>query len=139
MYEGFEKGYLIREGAANTWNNQRRQLSRESKEMLRQKVKEIEAYNASNIRAVIKEKKDRSAIARKDKRARCYVCRKRGHVFWKCPNKKSRTMIEVPAKDNNSKKPTDIRIEEKLTYPERVHVITDYMIEGTDFANWDNI
>ncbi|GJR13535.1 hypothetical protein Tco_0796187 [Tanacetum coccineum] len=104
MYEGFKKGYLIRESAANTWNNQRRQLSRESKEMLRQKVKEIEAYNTSN-----------------------------------CPNKKSRTTIEVPAKDNNSKKPTDMRIEEKLKYPENVHVKTDYMIEGTDFSNWDNI
>ncbi|GJX82049.1 ARID DNA-binding domain-containing protein [Tanacetum coccineum] len=139
MYEGFKKGYLIREGAANTWDNQRRQLSRECKEMLRQKVKEIEAYNTSNVRAAIKGKKDRSAIARKDKRARCYVCRKRGHVFWKCPNKKSRITIEVPAKDNNSKKPTDMRIEEKLKYPENVHVKTDYMIEGTDFSNWDNI
>ncbi|GJS45668.1 hypothetical protein Tco_0595789 [Tanacetum coccineum] len=64
MYEGFKKGYLIRESAANTWNNQRRQLSRESKEMLRQKVKEIEAYNTSNVRKQSKERRQ-MAIAKK--------------------------------------------------------------------------
>ncbi|GKA51668.1 ARID DNA-binding domain-containing protein [Tanacetum coccineum] len=119
--------------------SQRKRISFECKEILKKRLKEIETFNASNMRAAIKEKKDRSAIARKDKRARCYVCRKRGHVFWKCPNKKSRTTIEVPTKDNNSKKPTDMRIEEKLKYPENVHVKTNYMIEGTDFSNWDNI
>ncbi|GKC06762.1 ARID DNA-binding domain-containing protein, partial [Tanacetum coccineum] len=56
-----------------------------------------------------------------------------------CPNKKNRTIVEVPAKDNNSKKPTVMRTKENLKYPERVHVITDYMIEGRDYSNWDNI
>nr|GEV69410.1 copia-type polyprotein [Tanacetum cinerariifolium] len=102
-------------------------------------VKEIEAYNTSNVRAAIKEKENRKATTRKEKRARCYVCRKRGHMLWKCPNKKNRTIVEVPAKDNNSKKPTVMRTEEKLKYPEKIHVITDYMVEGMDFANWDNI
>nr|GEV69409.1 ARID DNA-binding domain-containing protein [Tanacetum cinerariifolium] len=141
MQKVFEKGYLRRESAANTLprSSQRKLLSRESKEMLRRKVKEIKAYNASNVRAAIKEKENGKATTRKEKKARCYVCRKRGHIFWKCPNKKNRTIVEVPAKDNNSKKPTVMRTEEKLKYPKRVHVITDYMIEGTYYSNWDNI
>ncbi|GKF29610.1 ARID DNA-binding domain-containing protein, partial [Tanacetum coccineum] len=100
------------------------------KEMLRQKLNEIEAYNASKGRAAVNKKGEGSANTTKEKRARCYICRKRGHVFWKCPNKKNRTIVEVPAKDNNSKKPTVMRTEEKLKYPERVHVKTDYMIEA---------
>nr|GEW09368.1 ARID DNA-binding domain-containing protein [Tanacetum cinerariifolium]GEZ96201.1 ARID DNA-binding domain-containing protein [Tanacetum cinerariifolium] len=32
-----------------------------------------------------------------------------------------------------------MQTQEKLKYPERVHVITDYMIERTDYSNWDNI
>ncbi|GKC69242.1 hypothetical protein Tco_1115125 [Tanacetum coccineum] len=75
MQKVFEKEYLLRESAANTLprSRQRKQLSRESKEMLRRKVKEIEAYNASNVRAVIKEKKDGKAITSKERRARCYI------------------------------------------------------------------
>nr|GEY11483.1 replication protein A 70 kDa DNA-binding subunit B [Tanacetum cinerariifolium] len=74
MQKVFEKGYLRRESAANTLpgSGQRKLLSRESKEMLRRKVKEIEAYNASNVRAEIKEKENGKATTRKDKRARCY-------------------------------------------------------------------
>ncbi|GJY04131.1 ARID DNA-binding domain-containing protein [Tanacetum coccineum] len=138
---GLTKRYLQRETPQRTlpWNNQRKILSPKSKEMLRRKVKEIEAYKASKMRAAVNKKGEGSANTTKEKRARCYICRKRGHVFWKCPNKKNRTIVEVPAKDNNSKKPTVMRTEEKLKYPERVHVKTDYMIEGTDFSNWDNI
>ncbi|GKC78885.1 ARID DNA-binding domain-containing protein, partial [Tanacetum coccineum] len=138
---GLTKRYLQRETPQRTlpWNNQRKRLSPESKEMLRRKVNEIEAYNASKMRAAVKKKGEGSANTTKEKRARCYICRKRGHVFWKCPNKKNRTIVEVSAKDNNSKKPTVMPTKEKLKYPERVHVITDYMIEGTDYSNWDNI
>nr|GEW27974.1 ARID DNA-binding domain-containing protein [Tanacetum cinerariifolium] len=137
MQKAFGKGYLRRESAANMLprSSQRKKLSRESKEMLRRKVKEIKAYNISHVRATIKEKKNGNATTRKERRAHCYVCRKRGHMFRKCPNKKNRIIAEVPAKDNNSKKPTIMRTEEKLKYPERVHVITDYMIEGTDYSN----
>nr|GEY60160.1 ARID DNA-binding domain-containing protein [Tanacetum cinerariifolium] len=39
----------------------------------------------------------------------------------------------------HKEKRTVMRTEEELKYPERVHVITDYMIEGTDYSNWDNI
>nr|GEY65912.1 root allergen protein-like [Tanacetum cinerariifolium] len=74
MQKVFEKGYLRRESAANMLprSSQRKLLSRESKEMLMRKVKEIEAYNASNVRAAIKEKENGKATTRKEKRARCH-------------------------------------------------------------------
>ncbi|GJW38187.1 hypothetical protein Tco_0064032 [Tanacetum coccineum] len=45
MQKGFEKGYLLREGDANTLprSSQKKQLSHECKEMLRRKLNEIEA------------------------------------------------------------------------------------------------
>ncbi|GJT17771.1 ARID DNA-binding domain-containing protein, partial [Tanacetum coccineum] len=107
MQKVFEKEYLLRESAANTLprSRQRKKLSRESKEMLRRKVKEIEAYNASNVRAAIKEKKDGKAITSKERRARCYICRKRGHVFWKCPNKKNSTTTGTSTVENKTREP----------------------------------
>ncbi|GKF33667.1 ARID DNA-binding domain-containing protein, partial [Tanacetum coccineum] len=141
MQKVFEKEYLLRESDANTLprSRQRKQLSRESKEMLRRKVKEIEAYNASNVRAAIKEKKDGKAITSKERRARCYICRKRGHVFWKCPNKKNSTTTGTPTVENKTREPIMVEDEEVFKYPEDVHVKTNYMVEGTDFSNWNNI
>ncbi|GJS60192.1 ARID DNA-binding domain-containing protein [Tanacetum coccineum] len=34
----------------------------------------------------------RKCSTQKEKRARCYKCKIRGHVFWKCPNKKKKIM-----------------------------------------------
>ncbi|GJY04128.1 ARID DNA-binding domain-containing protein [Tanacetum coccineum] len=107
--------------------------------MLRRKLNEIEAYNASKGRAAVKEKREGGVNTTKEKRARCYICRKRGYVFWKCPNKKNSTTLEAPTIDNQSKEPTMVRNKEILKYPENVHVKTDYMIKGTYFLNWDNI
>ncbi|GJR38057.1 hypothetical protein Tco_1213741 [Tanacetum coccineum] len=78
MQMGLTKRYLQRENPHRTlpWNNQRKRLSPESKEMLRRKVKEIEAYNASKICAAVKKKGEGSANTTKEKRARCYICRK---------------------------------------------------------------
>nr|GEY74814.1 ARID DNA-binding domain-containing protein [Tanacetum cinerariifolium] len=141
MQKVFEKGYLRRESAANTLprSSQRKQLSRESKEMLRRKVKEIEAYNASNVRAAIKEKKNGKATTRKERRARCYICKKRGHVFWKCQNKGNTTTPGTPTVENKTREPIMVEDEEVFKYPEDVHVKTNYMVEGTDFSNWNNI
>nr|GEZ04116.1 ARID DNA-binding domain-containing protein [Tanacetum cinerariifolium] len=36
-------------------------------------------------------------------------------------------------------KPSVTEVKEKLKYPERVHVITYYMVKGSDNGNWDNI
>ncbi|GJW58070.1 hypothetical protein Tco_0104801, partial [Tanacetum coccineum] len=141
MQKGFEKGYLFREGATNTLprSSQKKQLSHECKEMLWRKLNEIKAYNASKGRAAVKEKGEGSVNTTKEKKARCYICRKRGHVFLMSPNNKNPTTLEAPTIDNQSKEATMVRNDERLKYPKNVHVKTDYMIEGTDFSNWDNI
>nr|GEX70854.1 retrovirus-related Pol polyprotein from transposon TNT 1-94 [Tanacetum cinerariifolium] len=108
-------------------------------EMLRRKVKEIEAYNASNVRTTIKEKKNRKATTRKERRARCYICKKRGHVFWKCQNKGNTATPGTPTVENKTREPIMVEDEEVFKYPEDVHVKTNYMVEGTDFSNWNNI
>ncbi|GJZ48098.1 ARID DNA-binding domain-containing protein [Tanacetum coccineum] len=64
------------------WNNKKKNLSPECKEMLMHRIKEIEAFNAS------KESKEHGEDRRtqKERRARCYKCKIRGHAYWKCPN-----------------------------------------------------
>ncbi|GJW38190.1 hypothetical protein Tco_0064035 [Tanacetum coccineum] len=96
--------------------------------MLRRKLNEIEAYNASKGRAAVKEKGEGSVNTTKEKRARCYICRKRGYMFWKCPNKKNSTNLEALTIDNQSKEATMVRNKERLKYPENVHV---KKVEGT--------
>ncbi|GKE54574.1 ARID DNA-binding domain-containing protein [Tanacetum coccineum] len=118
------------------WNSKKKNLSPESKEMLWKKMKEVEAFNASKVSAKARDHGERSASTQKERRARCYICKIHGHVFWKCPNKKREAMIEQQKK---LVKPTVNKIEERVKYPEKVHMITDYMVEGTDDASWDKI
>ncbi|GJX13327.1 ARID DNA-binding domain-containing protein [Tanacetum coccineum] len=138
---GLTKRYLKRETPQRTlpWNNQRKRLSPESKDMLRRKVKEIEAFNASKVRAAVKKKGDGKAITSKERRARCYICRKRGHVFWKCQNKGNTATPGNPTIENKTREPIMVEDEEEFKYPKDVHVKTNYMVEGTDFSNWNNI
>ncbi|GJW10968.1 ARID DNA-binding domain-containing protein [Tanacetum coccineum] len=122
--------YLLRETPRRLlqWNSRKKTLSPKGKEMLMKEVKENEAYNASRVSA--------NASTRKEKRARCYICKERGHVFWKCPNKQKKALFK---KQKGIMKPTFKKVAEKVEYPEKVHVITDYMIEGTSDATWDEI
>nr|GEU76764.1 ARID DNA-binding domain-containing protein [Tanacetum cinerariifolium] len=96
--------------------------------MLKENLKEIEAFNASSVCAAFK-RKSAKTVTRKEKRARCFICKERGHVLWKCPNKKNKNRGETS-------KPS---FDEKLKYPEVVHVKTDYMVEGSDEQNWNKI
>ncbi|GJT24287.1 bulb-type lectin domain-containing protein [Tanacetum coccineum] len=99
---GVNRGYLLRETPQRllSWNNRKKSLSPGCKEMLLEKMKEIEAFNASRVSAKARNQhccKYRSAgkgsaSTQKEKRARCYICKIRGHVFWKCPNKKKKIM-----------------------------------------------
>nr|GEY48915.1 ARID DNA-binding domain-containing protein [Tanacetum cinerariifolium] len=118
------------------WSNQKRKLSPEGKEMLKQKVKEIVSFNASKTNAKGREQGESSSNSVKERRARCFTCKKRGHVFWKGPNKRNKIRNE---EQNKMLKPLVTEVEEKLKYPKRVHVITDYMVKGSDNGNWDNI
>nr|GFB99610.1 ARID DNA-binding domain-containing protein [Tanacetum cinerariifolium] len=109
-------------------SNQKRQLSNEGKNMLKEKLKDIEAFNASSVCAAFK-RKSAKTVTRKEKRARCFICKESGHVLWKCPNKKNK----------NRGKTSKPLFDEKLKYPEVVHVKTDYMVEGSDEQNWNKI
>ncbi|GJZ46605.1 ARID DNA-binding domain-containing protein [Tanacetum coccineum] len=115
------------------WGNQKRKLSPEGKKMLRQKVEEIVSYNSSRAQKICKEKGETSGGSMKERRARCFICKKRGHVLWKCPNKKNKIRSKEP---NKIVKPL---IVEKVKYPEKVHVIADYMVEGTDDETWNEV
>ncbi|GJY23068.1 ARID DNA-binding domain-containing protein [Tanacetum coccineum] len=105
----------------------------EGKKMLRQKVEEIVSYNSSRAQKICKEKGETSGGSMKERRARCFICKKRGHVLWKCPNKKNKIRSKEP---NKIVKPL---IVEKVKYPEKVHVIADYMVEGTDDETWNEV
>nr|GEW31225.1 ARID DNA-binding domain-containing protein [Tanacetum cinerariifolium] len=75
-------------------SNQKRQLSNEGKNILKEKLKEIEAFNASSVCTTLK-KKTAKTFTRREKRARCFICKERGHVLWKCPNKKNKDTGET--------------------------------------------
>nr|GEX44668.1 ARID DNA-binding domain-containing protein [Tanacetum cinerariifolium] len=70
----------------------KKSLSPGCKEMLLEKMKEIETFNASRVSAKARDHGEGSASTQKEKRARCYICKIREHVFWKCPNKKRKAM-----------------------------------------------
>ncbi|GKD73585.1 ARID DNA-binding domain-containing protein [Tanacetum coccineum] len=133
---GITRKYLQRETPQRKfpWNSRKKSLSPGCKEMLLKRIKEIEAFNASKESAKAREHGEGSGSTQKEKRARCYICKVRGHVFWKCPNKQKKAMFK---KQKGIVKPTFKKVAEKIKYPEKVHVITDYMIEGTDDANWN--
>nr|GEZ52034.1 ARID DNA-binding domain-containing protein [Tanacetum cinerariifolium] len=106
------------------------------KEMLLEKMKEIKAFNASRVSAKARDHGEGSTSTQKEKRARCYICKTRGHVFRKCPNKQKKALFK---KQKGIVKPTFKKAAEKVKYAEKVHVITDYMIEGTSEATWNEI
>nr|GEV84418.1 ARID DNA-binding domain-containing protein [Tanacetum cinerariifolium] len=118
------------------WNSRKKCLSPESKEMLVKRMKEVEAFNASKMSAKTRDHAKKIASTRKEKRARCYICKERGHVFWKCQNKRKDARIE---KQKELVKPTNKNVAEKIKYREQVHVITEYMIKGTYDATWEKV
>ncbi|GJU79482.1 hypothetical protein Tco_1281847 [Tanacetum coccineum] len=93
------------------WNSRKKSLSPESKEILVKKMKEVEVFNASKMSAKTKDHGKKIASTQKEKRARCYICKERAHVFWKCQNKKKDARIE---KQKKSVKPTNKNVAEKI-------------------------
>ena len=91
-------------------------------------VKEIEAYNASRVSAKSKDHGKITASTQKERRAKCYMCRDRGRVLWTCKNRKKIAMVELKDEILETINKDDA---EKAKYPEKVHVTTNYMIDGT--------
>nr|GEV89232.1 ARID DNA-binding domain-containing protein [Tanacetum cinerariifolium] len=89
--------YLLRETPRRLlqWNNRKKTLSPKGKEMLMKEVEENKAYNTSRVSAKPKDHGKKIASSQKEKRARCYICKERGHVFWTCQNRKNIAMVKV--------------------------------------------
>nr|GEZ00164.1 ARID DNA-binding domain-containing protein [Tanacetum cinerariifolium] len=100
-----------------------------------QKVEEVVTYNSSKLQPSSKQIGESSGLSRKERRARCYICRKKGHVYWKCTSKERSTKIQEP----NMPSHVMIEVQERINNPERVHVTTDYIVVGSDKGNWNNI
>ncbi|GJY26022.1 ARID DNA-binding domain-containing protein [Tanacetum coccineum] len=100
--EGVTRGYLLRETPHRllSWNNRKKSLSPGCKKMLLEKVKEIEAFNASRVSAKARDHGEGSSRSLKEKRARCYICKIRGHVYWKCPDKEKKAHEESYTDDD---------------------------------------
>nr|GEZ34199.1 ARID DNA-binding domain-containing protein [Tanacetum cinerariifolium] len=113
----------------------KKQLSPEGKQFLKQKVEEIVSYNSLKLQPSSKQIGESSGLSWKEKHARCYICRKRGHVYWNCTSKERSTKMQ----ERNMPSPVMTEVQEKINYPERVHVTTDYMVEGSDKGNWNEI
>ncbi|GJV94945.1 ARID DNA-binding domain-containing protein [Tanacetum coccineum] len=108
------------------WNNKKKNLSPECKEMLMHRMKEIEAFNAS------KESKEHGEDSRtqKEKRARCYKCKTRGHVYWKCPNKEDKK-----GKQKEVLRPVFKKMAEKIKYPEKEEEVS--LVKGLEELKWN--
>ena len=123
-----------------SWNTTKKKISPEGKRMLKEKIQEIVSYNSKRLQ---KEKKIDDRYKKKDKRPRCYTCRKRGHVFRNCPLKQEKLLtkqrITEPLFVSSKMNPSNAQFQEKAKYQEQVHVLTDYMVEGTEKESWDNI
>ncbi|GKC15987.1 hypothetical protein Tco_1012769, partial [Tanacetum coccineum] len=130
------KNLLQKETHSNNpkWPKHKKHISPEGKQLLRKKVEEVMSYNSSKLQPSSKQIGESSRLSRKERRARFYICRKRGHVYWKCISKERSTKIQEP----NMPSPVMTEVQ-KINYPERVHVTTDYIVEGSDKGNWDNI
>nr|GFB95582.1 hypothetical protein [Tanacetum cinerariifolium] len=87
-------------------DSQRRRLSEKGKCILKDTLEEVETFNTSSICAAFKRLNTASAT-RKEKRARCYICKVRVHVYWKCPNKKNRNKGET-SKANDVEEHVDV-------------------------------
>ncbi|PWA40200.1 bulb-type lectin domain-containing protein [Artemisia annua] len=103
--------------------------------MLVKKVLENEAFNASKKKEDTKDHKKTAVKTKRDKKARCYICKERGHAYWDCGNRKKLAGIELQQVTNTKE---GVAAEGAL-YPEKVHIIADYMVEGSNDKTWDQV
>ncbi|GJT61076.1 ARID DNA-binding domain-containing protein [Tanacetum coccineum] len=125
QWNNHEMRYSLSNGTAEVIQRNccNRRLSHETRAMLKAKIKENEAYNTSGVCATLKQ-------TRKDKRARCFACKERGHVVWNCPHKRNKMKGKIEA----SQPRYTVKI---LKYPKCVHLTTDFMVNGS--KDWNRI
>ncbi|PWA95766.1 RNA-directed DNA polymerase, eukaryota, Reverse transcriptase zinc-binding domain protein [Artemisia annua] len=74
------------ESSYNTRDRNKRKIAPEAKRLLKEKMEETISFNARKLKNNKKEVGESSKS--KDRRPRCFICRKRGHVCRKCPQRK---------------------------------------------------
>lgn len=94
-----------------------RQLSQECKAMLKKNMLDIEAYNQALPKPQSNNEEHRRYI--------CFGCGVRGHISANCPNKEEKKHVAEPKEKTQT---SDVQI----TYPEYIHLSTDFMLESTD-------
>ena len=94
------KHYLQRQTIPNTpqWPKHKKYISPEGKQLLKKKVEEVVSYNSLKttkplVGSNYKQIGETSGLSRKMRRAPCYVCKKRGHVYWQCVNKEKEVIL----------------------------------------------
>ena len=107
-------------------------ISPEGKQLLKKKVEEVVSFNSLKTTKPPENKNHKqlgedTSTSRRDKRACCYICKKRGHVYWKCTNKGIEEEKGTSVMDH--KTTTTPSVNETFKYePERVHVDVDFMV-----------
>nr|GFB20863.1 ARID DNA-binding domain-containing protein [Tanacetum cinerariifolium] len=112
-----------------------RQITRDCKEMLRRKMKEVELYN-SNI--------NQPQSQNRNRKHKCFKCRQRGHVIKNCPMKKHDEGTQKTGNTSETAKEVNegfmtTKPTVSLKYLEWIHFTTKCMIKGTDQGHWDDI
>ncbi|GJZ94366.1 ARID DNA-binding domain-containing protein [Tanacetum coccineum] len=122
-----------------------REITRDCRDMLRKKLEEIEAYNASKIE-------------NKMIHYNCFYCNMDGHITKTCPSKVKDDALGITQKkypvDKSmilcfrcrnhghfaNKCPTKHQIQStvSLKYPEFIHFKTRSIVKGTDEGTWDD-
>ncbi|PWA56805.1 bulb-type lectin domain-containing protein [Artemisia annua] len=119
-------------------------ISPEGKQLLKKKVEEVVTYNSLKIKPPVgldyKQIGEESYLSKRDKRARCYICKRRGHVYWRCTNRGKGIREEDNSKAMECTPTATPSITEGFKYePEQVHLDVDFMVKGSDKGNWDRI
>ncbi|GKC09290.1 ARID DNA-binding domain-containing protein, partial [Tanacetum coccineum] len=113
-------------------------LSPEGKQFLKQKVEEVVSYNSSKLQLSSKQIGESSGLSRKERRALCYICRKRGHAYWKCTSKERSTKIQEPNMPSDDRSSRKNQLSRKGACDHRLHGgglgqrQLEFRVEGTE-------
>ena len=131
---GFYSGrYLLRETPKRVYQwNTRKSISPKGKEMLVKQVLENQTFNDAKLKEKQKQERVKS---KREKKSKCYICKEKGHAFWACENRKKIAGVEAKQEHDI----TSQILEEEVKYPETVHVIGDYMLEGSNQKTWNEV
>ncbi|PWA37950.1 ARID DNA-binding domain-containing protein [Artemisia annua] len=122
-------------GTSNMWHQSQKPGriidNRSQKEFIQRQIKrESESTFGNCIKQISKECKD--MLKKKLEEIHVYNNKLRGHIARNCPNEGSLTEDACHGIITNTP-------QIQITYPEYIHLSTDFMVEGTDEEGWNQI